>query len=202
MKPSIDQVMADSGTSLNMIPDADFNKIYDHFFKGKLNCYKSPTTLTICECTEEQHKSIPDLEFHIDNVPYTINRDQWFEKSGNKCVIKFMHGVRSHHWILGLNFFTNYYTVFDYEHKRLGFAQSVIAGSPPSRGFMRWVMGYEKNSTINAQSQTKKSSSEVKWANVSPVLKIQFILVSVVVVTYLCYDKYIKSSEKKAQQVS
>ena len=52
-KPSIDQVMADSGTSLNMIPDADFNKIYDHFFKGKMNCHKSATTLMICDCTKE-----------------------------------------------------------------------------------------------------------------------------------------------------
>jgi len=135
--------MADSGTSLNMMPDVDFRKIYNHFFAGKLRCHQSPTTLTVCECTAAQHEVIPDLEFQIGGLPYVINRDQWFERSGNKCVIKFMHAPGRDTWILGMNFFSNYYTVFDYEKKQIGFAQSVLAGSPPSRSFIRWVMGTE-----------------------------------------------------------
>ena len=30
-------------------------------------------------------------------------------------------------WIFGLNFFENYYTVFDQEEKRVGFAPSITA---------------------------------------------------------------------------
>jgi hypothetical protein len=49
-RPSTNKAMADSGTSLNMMPDQDFNKIYNHFFRGKFDCHVSPTTLTVCKC--------------------------------------------------------------------------------------------------------------------------------------------------------
>lgn len=52
MRPSTNEAMADSGTSLNMMPDEDFYQIYDHFFKGKFDCHNSPTTLTVCQCTQ------------------------------------------------------------------------------------------------------------------------------------------------------
>lgn len=46
----------------------------------------------------------------------------------NKCVFKIMNldfpkSVRF--WIMGVSFFHNYYTVFDAENKRIGFATSV-----------------------------------------------------------------------------
>lgn len=132
--------MADSGTSLNMIPDEDFFKIYNHFFQGRFECHKSPTTLTVCKCNKMQHESIPDLSLHIDGVLYKINRNQWFERQNDMCVIKFMHAPNRKVWILGLNFFTNYYSIFDYESKRIGFAESVLAGGPPSKSFMKWVI--------------------------------------------------------------
>jgi spore coat protein CotF len=34
-KPSVKKIMADTGTSLNMIPDTDFFKIFDLFIKDK-----------------------------------------------------------------------------------------------------------------------------------------------------------------------
>lgn len=142
-KPSTNEAMADSGTSLNMIPDEDFNQIFNHFFKDKFECHESPTTLTICKCSESQHRQIPDLEFTIGGHQYKINRDQWFERAEDTCVIKFMHAPGRNMWILGLNFFTNYYTVFDYENMKIGFAESILAGGKPSRSFMRWVMQTE-----------------------------------------------------------
>ena len=53
-QPSVNSVMADTGTSLNMIPDHDFNQIYDTFFAGKFNCRVLPNTLTGCDCTASQ----------------------------------------------------------------------------------------------------------------------------------------------------
>jgi len=136
MRPSTNQAMADSGTSLNMMPDVDFWKIYYKFFNGTFDCHQSPTTLTVCKCNQTQHESIPDLQFNIDSITYKINRDQWFERQGDTCVIKFMHAPGRAQWILGLNFFTNYYTVFDYANNRIGFAESKLAGGQPSRSFM------------------------------------------------------------------
>ena len=123
--PSVNSVMADSGTSLNMIPDADFNAIKDTFFKDNASCHVMRNTLTACACTAAEHEAIPDITFEMDGSQYIIPRDMWYERGeNNQCVIKFMHGPGKSQWILGLNFFTNYYTVFDYESYRIGFAKS------------------------------------------------------------------------------
>lgn len=62
--PSVNKIMADTGTSLNMIPDIDFYAITDMFFSDK-HCYKLPNTLTACDCSKEEHEAVPDLTFHI-----------------------------------------------------------------------------------------------------------------------------------------
>jgi len=52
-----------------------------------------------------------------------------------------MHGPAKDFWILGLNFFTNYYTVFDYENNRIGFAESILMGTKQSSSFINWATG-------------------------------------------------------------
>jgi len=54
-----------------------------------------------------------------------------------------MHGPREDHWILGLNFFNNYYTVFDYENKQIGFVESINLGKPTSKTFINWLLASE-----------------------------------------------------------
>jgi len=51
---NIKTVMADTGTSLNMIPDEDFNPIMDKYVKSKgMECWVMPNTLTACDCTQD-----------------------------------------------------------------------------------------------------------------------------------------------------
>ena len=54
-----------------------------------------------------------------------------------------MHGPAKDYWILGLNFFTNYYTVFDYENKSIGFAKSVNFLKPVEMSFVNWATGVD-----------------------------------------------------------
>ena len=75
-----------------------------------------PNTLTACDCTDEQYNNVPDINFKIQGDQYSIRRSLWFEKVGKTCVAKFMHHAGRDMWILGLNFFNDYYTVFDYEN--------------------------------------------------------------------------------------
>jgi len=53
MNPTTDIIMADTGTSLNLISDDDFFNIYNNIFKDKYTCYKTASSLHACECTEE-----------------------------------------------------------------------------------------------------------------------------------------------------
>lgn len=54
-----------------------------------------------------------------------------------------MHGPSKEYWILGLNFFTNYYTVFDYANKAIGFAPSVNFLKPVEMSFVNWATGVD-----------------------------------------------------------
>lgn len=60
-------IMADTGTSLNMLPDRDYNMIFEHFIKGKMECSILPNTLHACDCTLEQHKAMPDIVFELNS---------------------------------------------------------------------------------------------------------------------------------------
>lgn len=97
-----------------MIPDEDFYKIKEMFFKDK-SCHVLPNTLTACDCTQEEHEAIPEISFKVGDDEYMFNRDMWYERKDNICVIKFMHAPGRTEWILGVNFFQNYYAVMDYK---------------------------------------------------------------------------------------
>lgn len=43
-----------------------------------------------------------------------------------------MHAPGRNEWLLGVNFFMDYYVVFDYETKQVGIAESVELGNSPS----------------------------------------------------------------------
>jgi len=153
-------MMADTGTSLNMLPDKDFNAIKKAFLSD-LECEVLANTLTSCECTDEQHARVPDIDFKLggDDFVYKIPRDEWFAKSGDQCIIKFMHGPNKRYWILGLNFFTNYYTVFDYENKQIGFVDSIIQNEEHDETFLDWASsGTKKHHKHSSQKKHVKTT--------------------------------------------
>ena len=63
LKTNAPTIMADTGTSLNMIPDEDYYQIFNRFIRGKMQCHILKNTLHACECSEEQHKAMPDIKF-------------------------------------------------------------------------------------------------------------------------------------------
>jgi hypothetical protein len=67
INPTTKQMMADTGTSLNMLPEEDYYAIFNHFIKGKFECHKLPNTLHSCTCTDQQHQTIPDITFNVGN---------------------------------------------------------------------------------------------------------------------------------------
>jgi len=89
------------------------------------------SNLFTCDCTYEQFLDYPDFKIQLDNTVYFITRDNYIQYMQNdKCVFKIMHlrfSPSNRFWIMGLTFFHNYYTVFDIDNKRIGFAESILS---------------------------------------------------------------------------
>lgn len=80
--------------------------------------------MPVCSCRGTS--DFPDLHFHIGGKDYFIPREDYvFEHDYLPiCFLGMIAFGDINLWIMGLNFFKNYYTVFDQEHKRIGFALS------------------------------------------------------------------------------
>ena len=98
-----------------------------------LECIKEKTgndcgekAIPICDC--KSIDEFPDLVFKLDFVNYFVPKESYvFKDYIGYCELGLMSHEDIDVWIFGLNFFENYYTVFDQENYRVGFAPSVTA---------------------------------------------------------------------------
>lgn len=52
--PAVTTVMADTGTSLNLLPDEDFFPLMEKYvYSQGIKCWTMPNTLLACHCTQE-----------------------------------------------------------------------------------------------------------------------------------------------------
>lgn len=82
--------------------------------------------IVFCDCTYETIDSFPTISLVIDNIEYEIPPSTYVSTdSGTSCLIDVSWQRGWSVYILGLPLFENYYTVFDQEQKRIGFARSI-----------------------------------------------------------------------------
>ena len=197
--PAVSLMMADTGTSLNMIPSEDFDKIVNDFLKPKFkNCHVMASSLTACDCSEEQHMAVPDIKFQINGDEYLIPRESWFERvaSSQKCVVKFMHGPGQDYWILGLNFFSSYYTVFDYENMQIGFAKSTMYGHPVPLGFIQETAAQG----LSQLRQIITNFGQLEFENITPQNKILIGTGTIAWALFGAYYLIIRKSKKQLNE--
>ena len=71
---------------------------------------------------------MPVLSFTIDHVTYKIPPASYIGYYEGVCTMKIMTNKKDKNFLtLGLNFFENYYGVFDMDNKRVGFAESIYS---------------------------------------------------------------------------
>jgi hypothetical protein len=76
-------------------------------------------TTWILNCHAE--KTYPDIEFIIGGKPYALSAADYSIPTGELCMFAFM-AIDESTYIIGDLFMRKYYTVFDYENKKIGFA--------------------------------------------------------------------------------
>eukprot|EP00611_Tribonema_gayanum_P021301 TRINITY_DN4060_c0_g1_i1.p1 TRINITY_DN4060_c0_g1~~TRINITY_DN4060_c0_g1_i1.p1 ORF type:complete len:393 (-),score=121.22 TRINITY_DN4060_c0_g1_i1:387-1565(-) len=109
----------DSGTSLLAGPTAEVAAMAQQVGAIKLpinNEYVIPCGMPL-----------PTLTFTIDGKDYPLNGDEYVINAGNGICLLAIMGIdvpAGPMWILGDTFMRKYYSVFDMENKRMGFARS------------------------------------------------------------------------------
>lgn len=103
---SATSAIVDSGTSFLLIPNWYYYQLYADFKERGMYC--EPEAMA-CACTGSI-EFFPDIEIYIENVKYIIPKESYVKVHSGDCLVEIMPGDR---FILGLNFFLNYYTVFD-----------------------------------------------------------------------------------------
>ena len=118
-------IIVDSGTSFILMPQK-VRESFVNYLKNDLNiaCDNSGTFAS-CICLDTT--VFPSLNFTFDNKSYFVTADEYILQDGLVCYIEIMEGADDDEWILGLNFFTNYYVVFDLDKLRVGFAPNIKA---------------------------------------------------------------------------
>jgi len=116
------KAIVDSGTSMITGPSELVNMI-----NGQLGCIISGEECSWLHCPD--YSTLPDLEFVLNGVSYVLKPQEYIMETGGVCISALM-GMDIKEpigplWILGDRFMEKFYTVFDYENSRVGFAEAL-----------------------------------------------------------------------------
>lgn len=152
-------ILIDSGTTFILLPEKDRNQLVDMVNDANptYNCdYGQVSQCKKCPGID----AFPDLYFMINDLPYVIPKEDYvlYDSWNKVCYIALITLPGLPYYILGLNFFKNYYTVFDQEQFRVGFALSSVANEriPELQEQAQAIMNGTKAHSAKAHSTKTK----------------------------------------------
>jgi len=133
------KIIVDSGTSFLLMPETDYSNL-QAIFEKKYICDRKIIYNGLLSCEigyfEYIMTDFPPLRITMGEHMYEIPQDSYLLWAGDEIVFKIMTMPDSSwdidFWILGLNFFHHYYTIFDMDEKTVGFTPSIADPEPPS----------------------------------------------------------------------
>ena len=129
-----DLAIVDSGTSYILMPANDFEEFRKVIEPGR-SCYidEGGSGLFTCRCLIDTHADFPDFQIKLgNNQYYRVPSSSYMTRQNFKCFFKVVPQRQTEttlFWILGDAFLLNYYSVFDLENRRVGFAPSMHVDS-------------------------------------------------------------------------
>ena len=111
------KAIVDTGTSYLLLP----NKFYEKFLEIFVNLYDCDRLLGVLYCSESDLSKFPNIEISLCGNIITLNPIDYIKiYHGNAFV--FIQGVEDKKGVLGDVFLRKYYTVFNLDESKIGFA--------------------------------------------------------------------------------
>jgi len=116
------KAIVDSGTTMITGPTNLINMI-----NGQLGCIISGSECSWLHCPD--FSTLPNLEFVLNGYSFVLKPEEYIMETEGTCISALMGMDISEPigplWILGDRFIDKFYTVFDYENSRVGFAEAL-----------------------------------------------------------------------------
>lgn len=68
--------------------------------------------------------ALPDVVFYIEGKPFPIKSQFYIGTAGGNCITAFLPDSKNNYWLFGQIFMSQYYTIFDGGHRKIGLATS------------------------------------------------------------------------------